>query len=652
MLVVSKVRFATFPPFCPFVQLWIRYIAAVAQAHAQAQPQLGAQRPSQQMYTSTQSAPDPQPPSLPSLSDPVPPNPPLESLAPRPESMPSPPAQVALTESQMATLKSQVAAFRYVQRGLPIPLNLQSAVEAHHEPNYTRAIVKDDIQKVVANGVEQAPKPEGNGVKDENKEAEVVVPTLVYPDGPILERDESSSIYPYNAYTNPYTLLRQPPKSNHPVIIPSVMPLGLDPHAILAERNRYIDARIAQRIRELSDLPSTMGEGGLQPPSQLQTSGDPRYANSKLKALIELKSLRLRDKQRALRSSVVQRLHEAASLVGDRKEYRRYRKQTARDARATEQLERKQRADREHRAKQKHLDYLHTICEHGRNMVNNNRIIQAKAAKLGKAILKFHVDTEREEQKRIEKLSRDRLKALKADDEEAYLKLIDTAKDTRITHLIRQTDSYLEGLAQAVVAQQNDDVHRSDRDLHMSFEQETVPADETMFGATRPDDENPEERGNKVDYYGVAHKISEKVTAQPGMLIGGTLKEYQIKGLQWMVSLFNNKLNGILADEMVGVILCSLRAPQLIHVIGSRQNHPNHFANRVPHRDEEAKRPLPRRRPSLHSHELDARIREVGALHQYSRVQRRPRDQEAAARADQDESIPGPSDYVRVYYQR
>jgi SNF2 family DNA or RNA helicase len=28
------------------------------------------------------------------------------------------------------------------------------------------------------------------------------------------------------------------------------------------------------------------------------------------------------------------------------------------------------------------------------------------------------------------------------------------------------------------------------------------------------------------------------------------LKEYQIKGLQWMISLYNNNLNGILADEM------------------------------------------------------------------------------------------------------
>jgi len=34
------------------------------------------------------------------------------------------------------------------------------------------------------------------------------------------------------------------------------------------------------------------------------------------------------------------------------------------------------------------------------------------------------------------------------------------------------------------------------------------------------------------------------------MLKGGDLKNYQIYGLNWLVSLYNNNLNGILADEM------------------------------------------------------------------------------------------------------
>ena len=73
--------------------------------------------------------------------------------------------------------------------------------------------------------------------------------------------------------------------------------------------------------------------------------------------------------------------------------------------------------------------------------------------------LALHGCPEKEEANRIEWTSKERLKALKADDEEEYMKLIHTAKDTRITHLLRQTVSYFDSLAQAVVAQQNGDAH-------------------------------------------------------------------------------------------------------------------------------------------------------------------------------------------------
>lgn len=43
---------------------------------------------------------------------------------------------------------------------------------------------------------------------------------------------------------------------------------------------------------------------------------------------------------------------------------------------------------------------------------------------------------------------------------------------------------------------------------------------------------------------------SGDVIAQPVNLVGGTLKPYQCEGLQWMMNLFYQGLNGILADEM------------------------------------------------------------------------------------------------------
>jgi ATP-dependent helicase STH1/SNF2 len=55
--------------------------------------------------------------------------------------------------------------------------------------------------------------------------------------------------------------------------------------------------------------------------------------------------------------------------------------------------------------------------------------------------------------------------------------------------------------------------------------------------------------GAASSYYASAHLKTEEVR-QPSILVGGDLKEYQLAGLQWMISLYNNNLNGILADEM------------------------------------------------------------------------------------------------------
>lgn len=118
------------------------------------------------------------------------------------------------------------------------------------------------------------------------------------------------------------------------------------------------------------------------------------------------------------------------------------------------------------------------------------------------------------------------------------MKLIDKQKDTRLTHLLAQTDTYLSSLTALVEAQ---------KDGVRLLENNSAPAAPVAVSDT-PGVE--EEDGNKIDYYNIAHRIQEKVTKQPTILVGGTLKEYQIKGLEWMASLYNNKLNGILADEM------------------------------------------------------------------------------------------------------
>ncbi|KAG1764096.1 SNF2 family N-terminal domain-containing protein [Suillus placidus] len=493
-----------------------------------------------------------------------------------PQSVPGPPiTPVSFTPDQISALRAQIMAYRLVTRGAPIPDHLQHAIRVPntavpdlekllHAPDAPSRIV-DSAAKIQKGHIAPPPPSETPVPVEVIKEEEHGPPIdpADLPKGPFLEEAVNSGVYPYNAFKLPFSHLERPANVDPTMVatrlqrllIPSIMPVGLDVHQIINERDRFIEARVQQRIKELEEIPATIGEGNFdsladvilgshkQEPANDNQQLSALSPHGKLRAMIELKSLKVLEKQRAMRASVAERLIQGTLLPLNRVDFRRTRKPTLRDARMTEQAERKQRIDRERRAKHKHVEQLGVICQHGRDIIAVNRSAQDRVAKLGRAVLSFHAFTEKEEQKRIERISKERLKALKADDEEAYMKLIDTAKDTRITHLLRQTDAYLDSLAQAVVAQQNES-----GPLDTNFDQEEGPANEATFGAQVSADAQDDK--GKVDYYAVAHRISEKVMKQPGILIGGQLKDYQLKGLQWMVSLYNNKLNGILADEM------------------------------------------------------------------------------------------------------
>ena len=78
-----------------------------------------------------------------------------------------------------------------------------------------------------------------------------------------------------------------------------------------------------------------------------------------------------------------------------------------------------------------------------------------------------------------------------------------------------------------------------------------VPKSERDLAVVAEAQDIDEDAGDaKGESFGASHTIREQITVQPSLLVGGDLKEYQMKGLEWLVSLYNNKLNGILADEM------------------------------------------------------------------------------------------------------
>lgn len=117
---------------------------------------------------------------------------------------------------------------------------------------------------------------------------------------------------------------------------------------------------------------------------------------------------------------------------------------------------------------------------------------------------------------------------------EEYMNLVKETKNGRLQFLLKETDNYLTTINRMIQEQRD-----------------AAGADTSMAAAS--DSSAPTEDGKMTkkakDYYRSTHRTVEEVS-QPRMLKGGDLKEYQLAGLQWLVSLYNNNLNGILADEM------------------------------------------------------------------------------------------------------
>ncbi|KAH7328441.1 SNF2 family N-terminal domain-containing protein [Stachybotrys elegans] len=475
-------------------------------------------------------APSSQPNQTPSSAGaPNAPNSNTPGFVPGPNAAPSTGTSGQFTPQQLGLLRQQISAFRLLGKNNGVPMQLQQAIFNQRQRRHMATI--DGAQAAAAAAkAGQSGQPGGKGL----------------PNGAeVAPQDDSSSLpkpHTYKSVKSPYgTSMIRPnikyfdhTQRKNRWFIPGVFPTGIDFDHLRYEREVVVFNRMSQRYTELKNLPANLAHW------DTTTENVEADDTLKRKAIIEMKSLALYAKQRALRDKIGRQMmhYDNLAMTTNRANYRRMKKQSVREARITEKLEKQQRDARENREKKKHIDFLRAIYNHG-NEIRDSAVAQHnKFTKLSRLVYTQHQNIEKEEQKRVERTAKQRLQALKADDEEAYLKLLDQAKDTRITHLLRQTDGFLHQLASSVKAQQRQAVE------HYGEEHEPLPEE---------DDSDVDEDGGsskKIDYYAVAHRIREEVTEQANILVGGTLKEYQIKGLQWMLSLYNNNLNGILADEM------------------------------------------------------------------------------------------------------
>ncbi|CAX42772.1 ATP-dependent helicase, putative [Candida dubliniensis CD36] len=307
---------------------------------------------------------------------------------------------------------------------------------------------------------------------------------------------------------------------------------------------KIISNKISQRLKELENLPANIGTFG-------NTDGIDKF---KIQALIELKALRLLGKQKLLRHNIL--VHEAQQVkyvdpnlkslplaLSEKRSFNVRPKIEQRNPQLLAvQLEELKKLEAREAKRKQHIEKVELVVEKSTSRSEAKYIRDHyRSHYLVKQINNFHQTTEKEESKKLERTAKQRLQALRSNDEEAYLKLLDKTKDHRITHLLKQTNQFLDSLTEKVRAQQEEASGSSmGTPRHGSPEVTTVD--------NKSDDKA--ELREKTDYYEVAHRIKEKIEEQPTILVGGKLKEYQMKGLEWMVSLYNNHLNGILADEM------------------------------------------------------------------------------------------------------
>uniref|UniRef100_A0A668A4Y7 SWI/SNF related BAF chromatin remodeling complex subunit ATPase 4a n=1 Tax=Myripristis murdjan TaxID=586833 RepID=A0A668A4Y7_9TELE len=524
-------------------------------------------------------------------------------------------------QNQLHQLRAQIMAYKMLARSQPLPEHLQMAVQGKRPMPGMQQQPVPSMPPSSGPGAGAGPGPaQANYNRPAPQKLIPPQPTGRPSPAPPSVPPAASPVMPPQTQS-PGQPAQPPPMMLHQKqnrITPIQKPRGLDPVEILQEREYRLQARIAHRIQELENLPGSL-------------AGDLRT-----KANIELKALRLLNFQRQLRQEVVvcMRRDTALETALNAKAYKRSKRQSLREARITEKLEKQQKIEQERKRRQKHQEYLNSILQHAKDFKEYHRSITGKIQKATKAVATYHANTEREQKKENERIEKERMRRLMAEDEEGYRKLIDQKKDKRLAYLLQQTDEYVANLTELVRAHKaaqalkekkkkkkkkkpemsdggapslgpdgeplDETSQMSDLPvkvihvdsgkiltgvdapkagqleawLEMNPGYEVAPRSDSEDSGSEEEEEEfrphcifspflrhakqdvDDEYGNAAfarglqSYYAVAHAVTEKVEKQSSLLVNGQLKQYQIKGLEWLVSLYNNNLNGILADEM------------------------------------------------------------------------------------------------------
>jgi len=208
--------------------------------------------------------------------------------------------------------------------------------------------------------------------------------------------------------------------------------------------------------------------------------------------------------------------------------HKRLKLQPRKDSRALEKNLRKHRQVACETLVRKLKDLNRSIASHTSEFYKFHRSRKAEISKFARSVRDHVAAEERKKEKGVVNEEKARINALKSNDMEAYSALVQETRNERLKFLLSKTDQYIDQISGLLKDQQDGEDSKEDSKVVEigSLEHLAQPIS---------------------NYYETAHVKQEDVK-QPSLLVGGSLKEYQVSGLQWLVSLYNNKLNGILAD--------------------------------------------------------------------------------------------------------
>jgi ATP-dependent helicase STH1/SNF2 len=221
--------------------------------------------------------------------------------------------------------------------------------------------------------------------------------------------------------------------------------------------------------------------------------------------------------------SVPKTLSVSPALL-DLEKLKRIKIEPKRVAKALDRVIKKNRAATAEALLKQHKEVSKAILSHSTEFFKYHKFRKAEAKRIASAVRDRFSKEEKKREKDSDQAERARLAALRANDMDAYSQLLEETKNQRLKFLLEKTDECITQISSLLQK-------RSTMDNNAA---EFATASSAKTGS----------------YYASAHLQVEEVR-QPSILVGGELKDYQLGGLQWMVSLYNNKLNGILADEMV-----------------------------------------------------------------------------------------------------